>query len=132
MQFALDYAQENRHRMMAVMKETIAGFIPETNFLREVNIHHNYAAFETHFGETLCIHRKGATSAKQDEIGIIPGSMGTASYIVRGLGNLDSFMSCSSTPKLRSSCSMLSFVRSANGMLSLSLMYPHSALWSSS
>lgn len=95
MQFALDYAQENRHRMMAVMKETIAGFIPETNFLREVNIHHNYAAFETHFGETLCIHRKGATSAKQDEIGIIPGSMGTASYIVRGLGNLDSFMSCS-------------------------------------
>ena len=95
MQFALDYAQENRHRMMAVMKETIAGFIPETNFLHEVNIHHNYAAFETHFGETLCIHRKGATSAKQDEIGIIPGSMGTASYIVRGLGNLDSFMSCS-------------------------------------
>ena len=95
MQFALDYAQENRHRMMAVVKETIAGFIPETNFLHEVNIHHNYAAFETHFGETLCIHRKGATSAKQDEIGIIPGSMGTASYIVRGLGNLDSFMSCS-------------------------------------
>ena len=60
-----------------------------------MNIHHNYAAFEEHFGETLCIHRKGATSAKSGEIGIIPGSMGTASYLVRGLGNPESFMSCS-------------------------------------
>ncbi|MBQ6352906.1 MAG: RtcB family protein, partial [Lentisphaeria bacterium] len=48
-----------------------------------------------HFGKTYCIHRKGATSAKSGEIGIIPGSMGTASYIVRGLGNPKSFMSCS-------------------------------------
>ncbi|MBQ9789569.1 MAG: RtcB family protein [Lentisphaeria bacterium] len=95
MKFALKYAFENRQRMMRVCKEVLAEFIPEVNFLREVNIHHNYAAFEEHFGETLCIHRKGATSAKLDEIGIIPGSMGTASYIVRGLGNRDSFMSCS-------------------------------------
>ena len=95
MLFALRYAAENRRRMMAVMKETFAEFVPECAFLREVNIHHNYAAFEEHFGETLCIHRKGATSAKLDEIGIIPGSMGTASYIVRGLGNPDSFTSCS-------------------------------------
>ena len=80
---------------MAVFKETLTEFVPETEFLREVNIHHNYAAFEEHFGETLCIHRKGATSAKSGEIGIIPGSMGTASYIVRGLGNPESFMSCS-------------------------------------
>ena len=93
--FALRYAAENRRRMMAVMKETFAEFVPECPFLREVNIHHNYAAFEEHFGETLCIHRKGATSAKLDEIGIIPGSMGSASYIVRGLGNPDSFHSCS-------------------------------------
>ena len=95
MQFALKYAFENRQRMMKVLKETFVEFVPETQFLREVNIHHNYAAFEEHFGETLCIHRKGATSAKLDEIGIIPGSMGTASYIVRGLGNPQSFMSCS-------------------------------------
>ncbi len=95
MQFALRYAQENRRRMMAVMKETFAEFVPETAFLQEVNIHHNYAAFEEHFGKTLCIHRKGATSAKPGELGIIPGSMGTASYIVRGLGNPLSFMSCS-------------------------------------
>ncbi len=95
MHFALRYALENRRRMMAVFKETLAEFVPEANFLREVNIHHNYAAFEEHFGEMLCIHRKGATSAKLDETGIIPGSMGTASYIVRGLGNPESFMSCS-------------------------------------
>lgn len=95
MNFALKYAFENRQRMMTKCKEVIAEFVPEVNFIREVNIHHNYAAFEEHFGETLCIHRKGATSAKLDETGIIPGSMGTASYIVRGLGNPASFMSCS-------------------------------------
>ena len=95
MNYALRYAKENRRRMMAVLKETFSEFVPEAGFVREVNIHHNYAAFEEHFGEMLCIHRKGATSAKLDEIGIIPGSMGTASYIVRGLGNPESFMSCS-------------------------------------
>ena len=95
MNFALKYAFENRQRMMATCKEVIAEFLPEVNFLQEVNIHHNYAAFEEHYGETLCIHRKGATSAKLNETGIIPGSMGTASYIVRGLGNEASFMSCS-------------------------------------
>ena len=95
MLFALRYAYENRQRMMTAFKETVAEFLPGTNFVREVNIHHNYAAFEEHFGETFCIHRKGATSAKPGEIGIIPGSMGTASYIVRGLGNPESFMSCS-------------------------------------
>ena len=95
MNFALMYAFENRQRMMATCKDVIAEFVPEVNFLREVNIHHNYAAFEEHYGETLCIHRKGATSAKLNETGIIPGSMGTASYIVRGLGNEASFMSCS-------------------------------------
>ena len=95
MNYALRYAKENRRRMMTVLKETFAEFVPEAEFVREVNIHHNYAAFEEHFGETLCIHRKGATGARLDEIGIIPGSMGTASYIVRGLGNPESFMSCS-------------------------------------
>ena len=92
---ALRYAKENRRRMMEAMKETVAEFVPEGNFLGTIDIHHNYAACEEHFGKKVFVHRKGATSAKLDEIGIIPGSMGTASYIVRGLGNPDSFMSCS-------------------------------------
>ncbi len=95
MLFALRYAKENRRRMMEAMKATLAEFVPGVNFIRTIDIHHNYAAFEEHFGEKVCVHRKGATSAKLDEIGIIPGSMGTASYIVRGLGNPESFMSCS-------------------------------------
>lgn len=95
MLFALRYAKENRRRMMEAMKTTITEFVPEANFLRTIDIHHNYAACEAHFGKKVFVHRKGATSAKLDEIGIIPGSMGTASYIVRGLGNPASFMSCS-------------------------------------
>lgn len=95
MMFALRYARENRSRMMEAAKATLQEFAPEANFIRTIDVHHNYAAFEEHFGRKVCIHRKGATSAKLDEIGIIPGSMGTASYIVRGLGNPESFMSCS-------------------------------------
>ena len=95
MLFALRYANENRRRMMEAMKETFLESVPEAAFLRTIDIHHNYAAFEEHFGQKVCVHRKGATSAKLDEVGIIPGSMGTASYIVRGLGNPASFMSCS-------------------------------------
>ena len=95
MMFALRYAKENRSRMMEAAKETLLEFAPEATFIRTIDIHHNYAAFEDHFGRKVCVHRKGATSAKLDEIGIIPGSMGTASYIVRGLGNPESFMSCS-------------------------------------
>jgi len=95
MLFALRYAEENRRRMMAAFRETVAEFAPEVSFLRELDIHHNYAAFEKHGGKTVCVHRKGATSAKEGEIGIIPGSMGTASYIVRGRGNEASFASCS-------------------------------------
>lgn len=60
-----------------------------------INIAHNYAAMENHFGQNVLVHRKGATRVRKDEIGIIPGSQGTASYIVQGLGNKESFMSCS-------------------------------------
>lgn len=95
MMFALRYAKENRCRMMEAAKEALLEFAPEANFIRTIDVHHNYAAFEEHFGRKVCVHRKGATSAKLGEIGIIPGSMGTASYIVRGLGNPESFMSCS-------------------------------------
>ena len=70
-------------------------YLKRLNSGTQVNIHHNYAALESHFGKNVWVHRKGATSAKQDETGIIPGSMGTSSYIVKGLGNTESFMSCS-------------------------------------
>jgi tRNA-splicing ligase RtcB len=95
MNFALSYALENRRRMMDIYKETVSAVLKRVHFTEEVNIHHNYAVKEKHFGRDFWIHRKGATSAKKNEIGIIPGSMGTSSYIVRGLGNPESFMSCS-------------------------------------
>jgi tRNA-splicing ligase RtcB len=60
-----------------------------------IDVAHNYARMENHFGENVMVHRKGATSAKEGEIGIIPGSQGSMSYIVKGKGNADSFDSCS-------------------------------------
>lgn len=68
---------------------------PKMEFDEMINIAHNYASYEKHFGRMVWVHRKGATSARKDEIGIIPGSMGTKSYIVKGKGNLKSFESCS-------------------------------------
>lgn len=95
MNFALEYARENRRRMMNIFKEAMEHFLPGIEFTEEINIHHNYAALEHHFDQNLWVHRKGATSAKEGEPGIIPGSMGTSSYIVRGKGNPESFQSCS-------------------------------------
>jgi len=95
MAFAMAYAQENRQLMMDVFKRSLLKLHRKAEFLREINIHHNFAAREKHFGKDLWVHRKGATSAKNGEMVIIPGSMGTSSYIVRGLGNPKSFMSCS-------------------------------------
>jgi len=93
--FALLYAGENRKCMMTVFKEAVLKFLKNISFTEEINIHHNYAALENHFNKNVWVHRKGATSAKKGEMGIIPGSMGAPSYIVKGLGNQDSFMSCS-------------------------------------
>lgn len=95
MNFALSYALENRRRMMRGFKQALADAAGKVEFMQEVNIHHNYASCEEHFGRKVWVHRKGATSAGAGETGIIPGSMGTSSYIVRGLGNPESFMSCS-------------------------------------
>ncbi|WDP91041.1 MAG: RtcB family protein [Desulfobacter sp.] len=95
MNFALSYAMENRRRIMARFMEALASVFPDAEFEAPVNIHHNYAALETHFDKAVWVHRKGATSAKPGEKGIIPGSMGTPSYLVEGLGHPDSFMSCS-------------------------------------
>ncbi|KKM82791.1 hypothetical protein LCGC14_1315890 [marine sediment metagenome] len=94
MQFALEYAYENRQRMMKVFAKAFKK-IAKKKIAETINIHHNYAQQEHHYGKNLWIHRKGATSAKKGEIGIIPGSMGTSSYIVEGLGNWKSYQSCS-------------------------------------
>ena len=75
--------------------EAFSSLFSNVNFNAPINIHHNYAALEKHFGENVWVHRKGATSARVNETGIIPGSMGSFSYIVEGLGNPESFMSCS-------------------------------------
>ncbi len=95
MNFALRYASENRRLMMEEFKRAILEAYPEAAFCEEINIHHNYAALEKHFDRELWIHRKGATSAQKGQLGIIPGSMGAMSFIVRGLGNPESFCSCS-------------------------------------
>ena len=95
MNFALDYAGENRRIIMENFMAAFRCVYEGAEFGHPVNIHHNYAALESHFDKKVWVHRKGATSAKPDETGIIPGSMGTSSYIVKGLGNIESFMSCS-------------------------------------
>lgn len=80
---------------MERIEEIIAEALPNATFEPMINIAHNYAAWEEHFGENVIVHRKGAVHAGIGEIGIIPGSQGTHSYIVEGLGNPESFLSSS-------------------------------------
>ncbi len=95
--WAQKFARLNREVMMKNLIETVRKVIPKPfeSHLEAVNCHHNYVQKETHFGEDVFVTRKGAVSAKKGELGIIPGSMGARSYIVRGLGNPESFESCS-------------------------------------
>lgn len=94
--WAQDYAMTNRREMMRLVVEALRGVLPNFELTREaINCHHNYVEQETHFGEHVYITRKGAISAQEGQLGIIPGSMGAKSYIVRGKGNADSFCSCS-------------------------------------
>jgi tRNA-splicing ligase RtcB (3'-phosphate/5'-hydroxy nucleic acid ligase) len=95
MNFCVDFALANRKLMMEQIKRCIYEVCPEALFDPMINIAHNYAQMENHFGKNVMIHRKGATLARQDTVGIIPGSQGTKSYIVKGKGNEESFMSCS-------------------------------------
>lgn len=95
MRFCIDFALCNRRLMMQRIEEVIADALPGIEFEPMINIAHNYAAFEHHYGEDVIVHRKGATLAREGVVGIIPGSQGTASYIVEGLGNPESFCSCS-------------------------------------
>jgi len=97
LRWAQDYAALNRDSMLhAVLKALRAQFGREIGVAASaVNCHHNYSSVEEHFGQKLWITRKGAVSARAGELGIIPGSMGARSYIVRGKGNADSYCSCS-------------------------------------
>lgn len=94
MRYCVEFALANRKLMMDRIMEI---FRIETNatFNEMINIAHNYAAIENHFGQNVWVHRKGATLARNGTIGIIPSSQGSPSYIVKGLGNPESFMSCS-------------------------------------
>jgi tRNA-splicing ligase RtcB len=95
--WAQDYAALNRDTMMHLVLRAVARFFPGSVAIEEsaVNCHHNYASREEHFGASVWITRKGAVSARDGELGIIPGSMGTKSYIVRGKGHAASYHSCS-------------------------------------
>ena len=96
MSFAQDYATANRELMMGRVLEALRKHLPPFKAEKQaINCHHNYATREMHFGEQVWVTRKGAVSAREGELGIIPGSMGTGSFIVEGLGNEESFTSCS-------------------------------------
>lgn len=100
MKLAMEYAFENRERMMERVKEVvqdkIGKFMNRTvEFSREINCHHNYAAWERHYDADVWVHRKGATRVREGELAVIPGAMGSYSYVVRGKGNPESFCSSS-------------------------------------
>lgn len=94
--WAQDYAMENRREMMRLILASLRRYLPPFQMTKEaINCHHNYVQKEHHFGENVYVTRKGAISAQAGELGIIPGSMGAKSFIVRGKGNAESFCSCS-------------------------------------
>jgi tRNA-splicing ligase RtcB len=101
MNYCVDFALANRKLMMDRIckifhqNNTIAIMDEQIQFEPMINIAHNYAKLENHYGENVMVHRKGATLADKNTIGIIPGSQGTKSYIVKGKGNPESFNSCS-------------------------------------
>jgi len=95
--WAQNYALENRKMMMNAVVAALRRHIPVDFTITQeaINCHHNYVEKENHFGRNLWVTRKGAIRAREGDLGIIPGSMGQKSYIVRGKGNLDSYCSCS-------------------------------------
>ena len=95
--WAQDYARVNRDLMLARTLMAMRRILPsfQADPTRAINCHHNYVVRETHFGAEVFVTRKGAVRAREGDLGIIPGSMGAKSFIVRGLGNPDSFDSCS-------------------------------------
>jgi tRNA-splicing ligase RtcB (3'-phosphate/5'-hydroxy nucleic acid ligase) len=99
MNLALRFSAENRMRIMRQVGQALKDAAEKHGVLVEfspvINAHHNYATIENHFGRNVWVHRKGAISAKAGEVGIVPGAMGSYSYIVEGLGNPESFFSSS-------------------------------------
>jgi tRNA-splicing ligase RtcB len=97
LQWAQDYAALNRDLMLLFVMKSIKAELGREIGATEhsINCHHNYASLEEHGNQKMWVTRKGAVSAKAGELGIIPGSMGARSYITRGLGNADSYCSCS-------------------------------------
>lgn len=94
--WAQDYALDNRREMMRLILAALKKKLRKFGITKEaINCHHNYVSLENHFGEDVYLTRKGAISAAENELGIIPGSMGAKSFIVRGKGNHESFCSCS-------------------------------------
>lgn len=94
MNFALEFAKENRNQMMRTIQQIFSDML-RVEFNNKIDIHHNYASIENHFDRNVMVHRKGATLARKGTVGLIPGSQGTKSYLVHGKGNPESFMSCS-------------------------------------
>ena len=97
-EWAQDYARSNRQLMMEQIVAAVraSGEVPPFSAeLKAINCHHNYVARESHFGQNVLVTRKGAVRAREGDMGIIPGSMGARSYIVRGKGSPESFHSCS-------------------------------------
>jgi tRNA-splicing ligase RtcB len=94
MNYCVEFAFGSRKLMIERIAECFSRNLA-CSFEPVINIAHNYARKERHFGQDVWVHRKGATSAQEGEIGIIPGSQGTKSYIVKGKGNPESFQSCS-------------------------------------
>ena len=100
MNLALDYAFENREKMMesacAIVKEVIEKYTDKTvAFSSKINCHHNYAALENHYEKNVWVHRKGATRVRKGELAVIPGAMGSYSYVVEGTGAEETFCSSS-------------------------------------
>ena len=95
MRYCVQFAKANRRQMLEAVEDILQQYCSPLQFGEVIDVAHNYAAFENHFYKEVLVHRKGATRAGSGETGIIPGSQGSASYIVRGKGNLESFSSCS-------------------------------------
>lgn len=95
LQWAQNYARANREVMLKLSQDVLNKMFPKIRYEDPIVCHHNYVSEENHFGEDVLVTRKGAISARNGELGIIPGSMGTRSYIVSGLGNEESFHSAS-------------------------------------
>ncbi len=100
MNLSLEFARENREKMMLAVKAILEKWIGKytklpLEYQDEINCHHNYAALEHHYGKNVWVHRKGAVRARSGELTVIPGAMGSYSYVVMGLGNPESFCSSS-------------------------------------